>query len=395
MNLYKASTLLLAAATLAACGGSAGSGIPTATTSIPAAPSGSERTLAATHNWVPMTAAFPLKGVSEKTLLKQQTLSATIPFYTGAVTSPLDGHTYTYSIAGADPKRSNKTTEISYVPIFLAIKYPDGTVLDPRQPSCLDTVPVEDRFLQSPNFVSTNLVSNGVGVGATQLGDAFQRAEFWKVLKGRNYHTVLESTATSALVVNVNAPSSATTQPGVCILPHHRVGLIPLLWYQLEVQKIAQMYATTSQVPLIVTYNTFLTLPTTGCCILGYHTAFQRSDGGTQVVATATYNDKFVFGNSVEDINVWSREIGELLNDPFVTNSTPAWGHVGQVTGCQNNLEVGEPLTGTSFTVDHNNFTYHPQELAFFSWFYRTKSTGTGGLDSFEGTFTQPQGACS
>jgi len=49
-------------------------------------------------------------------------------------------------------------------------------------------------------------------------------------------------------------------------------------------------------------------------------------------------------------------------------------------------LEVGDPLTGTNFKMKHGSFTYHPQELAFFSWFYRTRSVATEGKYSFEGT---------
>ena len=84
-----------------------------------------------------------------------------------------------------------------------------------------------------------------------------------------------------------------------------------------------------------------------------------------------------------------------MPHNPFGHNSTPAWGHIGQVNGCQANFEVGDPLTGHNFTLDYNGFTYHPQELAFFSWFYRTPSTGTGGKYSFEGAFTKTQGLCN
>ena len=40
---------------------------------------------------------------------------------------------------------------------------------------------------------------------------------------------------------------------------------------------------------------------------------------------------------------------------------------------CQDNLEVGDPLTGFNFSPigGRNGFTYHLQELTFFSWFYR------------------------
>ncbi len=65
--------------------------------------------------------------------------------------------------------------------------------------------------------------------------------------------------------------------------------------------------------------------------------------------------------------------MAEWQNDPSTVNPTPAWGHIGQVTGCQSNLEVGDPLSGTSTTIKLGGFTYHPQELAFFSWFYHQK----------------------
>jgi hypothetical protein len=159
------------------------------------------------------------------------------------------------------------------------------------------------------------------------------------------------------------------------------------------VQNLANTYAKTTQVPVILSYNTFET-EGGGCCVLGYHDAYSRS-GGTQTYAVGAYNDAGVFGSTpIEDIHAWTHEIGELINDPFVGNATPAWGHVGQQSGCQNNLEVGDPLTGTAFVHKYKGFTYHPQELVFFDWFFRTPSQGTGGKFSFEGTFTSSQGAC-
>ena len=77
--------------------------------------------------------------------------------------------------------------------------------------------------------------------------------------------------------------------------------------------------------------------------------------------------------------------------DPLVNNATPSWGHIGQVGGCQNNLEVGDPLSGTQFpTVFMNGFFYNMQELAFFDWFFDTPSLGAGGVYSNNGSFTTP-----
>jgi hypothetical protein len=54
------------------------------------------------------------------------------------------------------------------------------------------------------------------------------------------------------------------------------------------------------------------------------------------------------FGVTGSDTVILSHELAEWVNDPFVNNPTPAWGNTGQVVGaCQNNLEVGDPLTGT------------------------------------------------
>ena len=58
------------------------------------------------------------------------------------------------------------------------------------------------------------------------------------------------------------------------------------------------------------------------------------------------------------------------MDDPLVNNATPPWGHIGQVSGCQANLENGDPLSGTIIPISMNGFTFHPQELAFSSWFY-------------------------
>jgi hypothetical protein len=105
------------------------------------------------------------------------------------------------------------------------------------------------------------------------------------------------------------------------------------------------------------------------------------------------------FGPTVADASVASHEIAEFMDDPLGTNPTPAWGNVGQVSGCQNNLEVGDPLTGTPLlSYMLSGKTYHVQELAFFSWYYNsngTPSLGAGGKFSSNGTFGGPSKACS
>ncbi len=395
MNFGRIAAAVAVGAMLAACSGQGGS-MPTQTQGVgQAVPFAGGATaghsIADVNHWVPRYITMQPRNVNYAMLDKQQAAGTTIPFFSGSVKSPLDNRTYTYKIAGKDPTRSIRTTQIKTVPIVLVITFADGTVLDPTQPGCNDSVSVADRFFKGPNFVKTPLTSNGVNVGKTQVTDGFQRAEFWNVLKSNRYHTALKL-AVAPIIVNINAPAGSKTVGGVCSGNNHRIGEIDINAYDNLVTNLATQYATTSQLPVVLSYNTFET--SGGCCILGYHSAFSRS-GGTQVYAVGAYNDAGVFGTTpIEDIHAWTHEIGELLNDPFVNNATPAWGHVGQVGGCQNNFEVGDPLTGTAFTLSYNGFAYHPQELAFFDWFYRTPSKGTGGKFSFEGTFTSSQGAC-
>ena len=137
------------------------------------------------------TIVLPLVGVSEAQLDAERAAGRTLPFFKGSIKSLLDGKRYKYRIVGQNPTESHGTTYIPYVPIVLVVTYPDGTVLDPTKPACGDTVSVESRFLNGPNFVPVDLSSNGVDVGTVQVGDAYQRAEFWKVLKSCKYHTDL------------------------------------------------------------------------------------------------------------------------------------------------------------------------------------------------------------
>ena len=113
--------------------------------------------------------------------------------------------------------------------------------------------------------------------------------------------------------------------------------------------------------------------------MLGYHNSLNTSAGAAQTYGLSMYDNSGEFTGS-SDISALSHEVGEWQNDPNTVNPTPAWGHIGQVSGCQSNLEVGDPLSGTTFSDALGGFTYHPQELAFFSWFYHQRpSLGVNG----------------
>ncbi|MFZ0225755.1 MAG: hypothetical protein WAL41_02170, partial [Mycobacterium sp.] len=131
------------------------------------------------------------------------------------------------------------------------------------------------------------------------------------------------------------------------------------------------------------------------CCILGFHTA---QGSPAQTWGIMDYDTSGDFGSGTHDVSVSSHEINEWINDPLVNNATPAWGGIGQVSGCQDNFEVGDPLSGTLMpAITLGGYAYHLQELAFFSWYFTKDcdgSLGTGGKFSGNGTFGGPSKAC-
>jgi len=136
---------------------------------------------------------------------------------------------------------------------------------------------------------------------------------------------------------------------------------------------------------------------TTNCCILGFHNAVSTAQG-VQTYGISMYDNTGIFGDLAgqnTDIATLSHEVGEWMDDPFVNNATKDWGNIGQVSGCQGNLEVGDPLSGTTFTINVSGYNYHPQEMAFTSWFYhQSPSTGVNGWYSNAGTFMTSAAPC-
>ncbi len=351
-------------------------------------------------------------GGGQKMLKTQQTLQtispgSTLPYWSTTVTSPLDHVTYNVSMVGSSPyvtKPAN--TDITYVPIAVRLHFPGGYVFDPTTNANCDTRSASNRFFYSPIFRAATYTSNGVNVSAgvtlgTQLVSAYQRANFWGNVKGSQYGIRLMPKQSNPIVVDytVTYPDSQVVSiASQCGKKNNPFGEMDINEYDALVQSLAAKYATPTQLPVVLAYNVVLVDGSlSNCCIIGYHNAVPVT-GGTQIYAVGTYVDPGVF-SGISDIGAWSHEIAELYDDPFVqsisgvpggfsNDLTPAWGHLGQVGGCQNNLENGDPLTGSQFavttTVGGATFTYHYQDLAFLNWFYRTPSTAAGNAGSFQ-----------
>jgi hypothetical protein len=353
---------------------------------------------------------IPLKSVDPDKLRAWSNTGATIPMWDFNVTSPLDNNVYAGTMVGRSPfDHGARTTDIPAVIVPLIVKFSDGTTFDPTaaDSNCSPAGTPLNLAQNSPLFAPVDITMGGIDLGVTQYTDAFQRANFWSNVSvtGDRYHTSLSPvTVASAVTLNVPAADGAvfsTTEYGGC---GGIIGVMNIDWFdptlrETIIPSLAADGVSPTSLPIFMSANVVMVsgTPTINgdCCTLGYHAA---EGSPVQTYVVAEYDTTGIFGN-VADINDVSHEVAEWMDDPTGTNPTPAWGHTGQVAGCQSNLEVGDPLSNNNFPplVGANGFTYHPQELAFFSWFFRqSPSGGVNGWYSDDDTFTEDAGpACT
>jgi len=332
--------------------------------------------------WTGRTVAFSELGLEKAT-------GRTIPTFTRKIVARKK--TFQFTMVGADPfvKKAKKTViPVQIIPI--RFEFEDGSVFDPTMPSlpCEGGETALNLTLESPVFHDTSY-----GDGARQFVEEFRRLEFWK-------HTGAPGAINPGYSVRVSAdvlPTVRITLSGfpTRALPCGRVGFMEINIWNEVVKTLLPLFrslgVTTQTFPLFLFANVAMfDGDPSSCCILGYHSAV--NSGGIQTYGVVNYD---LTGS---DVAALSHEVAEWYDDPFVNNVTPAWGHTGQVAnGCQADLEVGDPLSGTFHEIlMPNGLTYHPQELAFFSWFFnQVPSLGFNGWYSSGGTFRKPADFCN
>lgn len=309
-------------------------------------------------------------------------------------------------MVGQNPTQTlaNPTTNLTVPVIPVVLTFSDGTVFDPTVADSVCStqgVPLS-LMLASPLFNDHTYAPGGTTVGNTEYHDFFQRANFWQYTNPNginpDFHILLNASTGTPLKITVPADSGKTA-PASC----GRMGEMEINWFDdyLQTTGFKQLAANgvpLSSVPVFMLYNVVMyDSSISTCCILGYHSAFNNPNyaNGVQTYAVGDFDTAGGFGNTL-DVSSFSHEIAELIDDPTGNNPTPPWGNVGQVTGCQSNLEVGDPLSGTDITVTmSNNYVYHVQELAFLSWFYRqAPSVGVNGWYSSNDSFKIPATSC-
>ena len=310
---------------------------------------------------------------------------------------------FTYRMVGKSPfvAATTASTTVRTPLVPLVVRFSDGTTWDPTVGDSCDPTSAVTRTLKSPMVKPLAWSFGGTPVGTGQYSDVFQRASFYPQTKASGvspgYHVKLRYLLQPAITVTVPNASAAygTMGCGNGKFAGVDISFLDSFIQNTALPQVAAAGFGPTSFPLFILGNVveYQGSPSSGCCILGYHNATSTASTG-QTYGVSMYDNTGVFSGS-GDVSVLSHEVSEWVNDPFTVNPTKPWGNIGQVSGCQNNLEVGDPLSGSTLPVTFKGKTYHLQEMAFVSWFYHeSPSTGVNGWYSNLGSFLTPAAAC-
>ena len=358
---------------------------------------------------------IPWKGGTTDDAMAASKTGTTIPMASFNVKASKDGITYTDVIVGQSPFATPLTethVKVLVVPVKLHIA---GHVFNPNAPnSCGGSLGHTDvaNFQSSP-ILSPVSFDGGSGAGHAALvngvnmvrartySNTHRRAEFLKAIGGP---TSVYSTHFDVTIAPIQNILQATTaghsaiifDGGGCAL----LGGIDFNFFDnyFSTTVLSAAGGDPTSFVIFLMRDVWFYQGDPGTCCFVYHSALAN----LQTYSPLVYDTTGAFGSSVTDVSVAAHEVGEWLDDPLGTNPTPAWGGIGQVMGCQNNWEVGDPLTGTLFPaiLMPNGVTYNPQENVFWSWYYSKdhdaffQNMTAGGKYSMNGTFAGPSKVC-
>ncbi len=388
---------VLAGGITAVLGSALGLAVSTPASAAPALAGSSPNALPAAQHLRPMYDV----GVHSNLRLAAAPVPNSIPNFAATIND--HGTTFSYKMAGKSPQLAgagSTTVKTMLIPLKIVLGGGLGTHDASVGDSC-DATSASARTAASPIFVNKPFSFGGTSVGTTQYVDAYQRANFWKYAKpgalNPGYHVLLGKNVLPVQTINV--PASASASGGAAC---GTLGAVEINWLDGYLQntlipRLAGAGVNSTTFPMFLTENVVEYINTTAnCCVLGFHNAYSSTGTGgkVQTYGISMYDNSGDFTGS-SDISVLTHEVGEWMDDPFVDNATKPWGHIGQVNGCQANLENGDPLSGTIKPVVVGAKTYHVQELAFLSWFFhQSPSIGIHGWYSNYGKFRTPAAAC-
>jgi hypothetical protein len=309
--------------------------------------------------------------------------------------------THSGVLVGGDPFGGDETKPVTIdavlIPLIIQIITANGSVttFDATKPNqCDGEVSAENRFLQSPLVVPSDLTFNDVSVGTAQYIDGFMRAEFWNAPNHSRsgYTNNIKWKTAKALVFPIFGVVNDTgcDQTGVVL--------------KSDFDELLKLFVPFYQAGNVISPATFALFLTNNVSTASTLLPSPSGFGGGAHFATGSPKQTWAWARYTHtskaptDVSAASHEIGEWMNDPFLNNSTPPWGEEGEVENCSIKFEVGDPLNKLNIpAITLSRYPYHVQELAFFSWFFDAEgatSFGAGGKFSGNGKFTGPSKPC-
>jgi hypothetical protein len=305
-----------------------------------------------------------------------------VPNFSGSFES--QGKVYPFAMVGTKPQ-SNTTTQIPVQIIPISLFF-EEFVDENGAPIVLDPGAIVPRVQASPNFHDSQYAT-----GTTQFADAVQRAQF-NGIAGKDWHTLLGAPQIlKPLRVAVpRGDAKVYRNPSTGVV----YAIVDTDFFLSQLNTVIQMAnLSPDALAIALTSNVFLApqKDIKKCCVLGFHTSFDTGEMAqvrfVQTFIWASWVEQGILGPSLADVTPMSHEISEWMNNPFGGNAVPAW-QVPNSTGCQSNLETGDPLAlmpNAGYPVLIDGFTYHPQNQVLMQWFQRGATS-----DAFEGAFSFP-----
>ena len=305
-----------------------------------------------------------------------------VPHFSGSF--ELKGTAYPFTIVGAKPQL-NTTTEVPVQIIPISLFF-EEFVDENGAPIILDPGAIVPRVQASPNFHDAQYAT-----GTTQFADAVQRAQF-NATAGKDWHTLLGAPQImkSLRIAVPRGDAKVYRNPSTGVV----YAIVDTDFFLSQLNTMIQMAnLSPDALAIALTSNVFLApqKDIKKCCVLGFHTSFDVGEMAqvkfVQTFIWASWVEQGILGPGLADVTPMSHEISEWMNNPFGNNAVPAW-QVPNSTGCQSNLETGDPLAlmpNAGYPVVIDGFTFHPQNQVLMQWFQRGATS-----DAFEGAFSFP-----
>lgn len=299
--------------------------------------------------------------------------------------------TYEYTMVGTDPKRNPATTTIPTIIIPLRFIFEVGTPVEqwcepivigppgppvpsgpappPQTENCYTRVDDVERrielepgnietILNSPIFKSHPFTVGGVGVGNTQFGDAFQRANFWgSVSNGSQAYHVLLGQPTVKPTIDVFVPRDQTL---VALFGNPNPDAsIRADFVREAIENAIRQSGVSPQALPIVLYSNRIALSDPWYYMKGYINLSVLQSGFNDVfevpggLQTFIASPFFTWGadNIIDRGNVGafmlSGNILNWINNPFNQNYTPGYdGNVGIIRQCLSDVYLDKLRVG-------------------------------------------------